>query len=531
MDRDGRTPSLEATEELVPGEQQCDQDPTWIVVLDGYDPMLERVRETLLTIADGHFGAQGSPLLHRGRARVLAAGLYDGCGPETHLLQCPLYSTVEADIEGEFAIRRTLDMRSATVEERVVAGGQRSVALDFASLPRPGVFAMRICGPCAYATDTVPSEMSAATADDGGVIAAIGQRSVEAAAGVTMDRIATYVTTSASPSDERPAVEGLEEAEREGFERLLVEHRAAWAARWEEADVVIEGDPALQRDVRFALYHLMGSVADSGEAAVGARGLSGPAYRGHVFWDADVYVLPFLAATHPQAARAMLEYRLRRLEPARARARAQGRRGARFPWESARDGMEVAPTRSRDRTGKVIPILTGELEEHIVADVAWAAACYVDWSGDDAFRTGGGAQLVVETARYWASRVRFDAAGRAHIDGVIGPDEYHERVDDNAFTNVMARWNLRRAAALASDVSRSPATRLRAGCTSPMPSSTATTRRLASTKSSQGSGISSHWSSPGACAPVRSPAMCSSGTTGCSTPRSSSRPMCSCSIT
>jgi trehalose/maltose hydrolase-like predicted phosphorylase len=100
--------------------------------------------------------------------------------------------------------------------------------------------------------------------------------------------------------------------------------------------------------------------------------------------------------------------------------------------------------------GTVLPVRTGELEEHIVADVAWAASCYLDWTGDEEFAAGSGLTLLVETARYWASRIRLDTEGRGHIENVIGPDEYHEEVDDNAFTNVMARWNLRRAAAAAS---------------------------------------------------------------------------------
>ena len=104
--------------------------------------------------------------------------------------------------------------------------------------------------------------------------------------------------------------------------------------------------------IRFALFHLMASVADSGEAAVGARGLTGTGYRGHVFWDADTFVLPFLAATHPASARAMLEYRLRRLPAAIEAARAVGRAGARFPWESARTGRDVTPTSARDRSGR-----------------------------------------------------------------------------------------------------------------------------------------------------------------------------------
>ena len=109
-------------------------------------------------------------------------------------------------------------------------------------------------------------------------------------------------------------------------------------------------------------------------------------------------------------------------------------------------GFDVTPRVARDRTGQLVPIRTGLIEEHIVAQVAWAGCCYTDWTGDAEFARGPGLRLLVETARYWRSRVRMTKDARAHIYGVIGPDEYHETVDDNAFTNVMARWNLRRAA-------------------------------------------------------------------------------------
>jgi trehalose/maltose hydrolase-like predicted phosphorylase len=278
-----------------------------------------------------------------------------------------------------------------------------------------------------------------------GALEAAGAQSVdgrgEAAA---LTRIAAYAVASNADGD-RPASQRLRAAQAARHERLLIEHRHAWAERWEQADVRIDGDPELQQAVRLALYHLIGSTADAGEAAVGARGLSGPGYRGHVFWDSDVFVLPFLAATHPPSARAILEYRIRRLPAAQAAARAQGRRGARFAWESAASGGDVTPRIARDRGGREVAIYTGQREEHIVADVAWAAACYIDWTGDERFRAGPGRRLIVETARYWASRIERDGDGSAHIRGVIGPDEYHELVNDNAYTNVLARWNLRRA--------------------------------------------------------------------------------------
>ena len=161
-----------------------------------------------------------------------------------------------------------------------------------------------------------------------------------------------------------------------------------------------------------------------------------------------MFVLPVLAAVRPAAARAMLEYRVRRLDGARRLARSEGMRGARFPWESARDGTDVTP-RTALLGAQPMQVRTGDLEVHIVADVAWSAWRYAEWSGDQKFLRGVGRPLIVDTARYWPSRARWDGSGRAHIDGVIGPDEYHVGVDDDAFTNVMARWNLRRAAELA----------------------------------------------------------------------------------
>ena len=131
-----------------------------------------------------------------------------------------------------------------------------------------------------------------------------------------VDRVvAVRAGTDAPPPPDVVAAAAVDQA-GVGVDRLLASHRRAWADRWEHADVTIEGDDRLQTAVRFALFHLMGSVTDTGEAAVGPRGLTGSGYSGHVFWDADAFVLPFLAATHPASARAMLEYRLRRLPAA-----------------------------------------------------------------------------------------------------------------------------------------------------------------------------------------------------------------------
>jgi trehalose/maltose hydrolase-like predicted phosphorylase len=408
---------------------ELDCDPDWTVAVDGLDDVMERVDESLLTLADGRVGTRGAPLFDHAAAApgVFLAGVYVGEGPETELAPCPDWTRLGIAPGRRRRLRRELDLATGLLREEGPA-----LALRFSSLARPGTVVLRAdaggASPKRAARGPKRSEVSAAIRNH--------------RHGTVIDRFGAY--------DERPeaAREALGQAEDAGFERLLREQRQAWADRWQAADVVLEGDAELQRAIRFALFHLMSSVGDGGEAAVGARGLSGSAYRGHVFWDSDVFVLPFLAATHPAAARAMLEYRIRRLPAAREEARKLGRAGARFAWESAGTGADVTPGSARLASGELVRIRTGELEEHIVGDVAWAAACYVDWTGDSAFAAGPGRELMVETARYWASRVRYGGDGRAHIYGVIGPDEYHEPVDDNAFTNVLARWNLRRAAGL-----------------------------------------------------------------------------------
>jgi Glycosyl hydrolase family 65 central catalytic domain len=141
-----------------------------------------------------------------------------------------------------------------------------------------------------------------------------------------LDRIAGYEGVQRGFADESAALDRVRGARKLGFDGLLCEHRRAWASRWEDADVRIDGDPELQLAVRFAIFHMLASVPEEGEAAVGARGLSGSAYRRHVFWDGDVYVLPSLAATNPQGARAMLEYRVQRLPEAIRAARPGPRR-------------------------------------------------------------------------------------------------------------------------------------------------------------------------------------------------------------
>ena len=237
--------------------------------------------------------------------------------------------------------------------------------------------------------------------------------------------------------------------------RWIAEHEKVWTERWRRAGVTIDGAPRLERALRFAAYHLLSAAnPDDPRTSIGARGLTGEAYRGHVFWDTEVFMLPFFLHAHPEAARALVEYRHATLAGAQRKAKAHGYEGALYAWESADTGDETTPSEVVSPFGEVVRVLSGEQEHHISADVAWAVCNYGQATGDVRLMGGVGLEILVETARFWASRVTRGADGLFHIHTVIGPDEYHEGVDDNAFTNWMARFNLRRAAAAAEATGR-----------------------------------------------------------------------------
>ncbi len=241
------------------------------------------------------------------------------------------------------------------------------------------------------------------------------------------------------------ALNALDRAKRIGWRNVLAEHEAAWTERWRLSDLELAGDDAARQALRFAIYHLNSAAnPDDERVSIGARALTGDAYLGHVFWDTETYVLPFYTATWPEAARALLMYRYHLLPAARAKAARAGWRGAMFAWESADTGEETTPEQILDARGQPIQVLCGTQEQHITADVAYAVWQYWEATGDDRFMLDAGAEILLETARFWASRATLEADGRSHIRGVIGPDEYHETIDDSAYTNVMARWNIRR---------------------------------------------------------------------------------------
>jgi kojibiose phosphorylase len=242
------------------------------------------------------------------------------------------------------------------------------------------------------------------------------------------------------------AVTTAARAAAEGWASLIAASAAAWALQWSDCDILVDGDPEAQIALRYNLFQLLiAAPRFTDRASIGAKTLSGFGYRHHAFWDTELFMLPPLTFLAPELARHMLMYRWHNLAGARAKARSNGFEGAQFPWESAGTGDEVTPVWVPDATDRrrLVRIWTGDIEIHITADIAYAVQQYWQVTGDDAFMRDHGAELILDGARFWASAATQEPDGRFHFRDVVGPDEYHERVDDNAFTNAMAQWHLR----------------------------------------------------------------------------------------
>lgn len=228
--------------------------------------------------------------------------------------------------------------------------------------------------------------------------------------------------------------------------RQIQEHSTLWNQFWSHADVTFKRSPELNQAQRFNLYHLKIAADHDPRSSIPAKALTGRAYEGHVFWDTEIFMFPFFLYTEPDIAKSLLMYRFNTLGGARKRAKKMGFRGACYAWESTVSGEDMTPSSITLQGGKEnIPIFTGAQQIHITADVAFAVWKYWDATLDLEFLAAYGAEILVETARFWVSRVSQSADG-SHILEVVGPDEYHHDVQDNAYTNWMAKFNLATAA-------------------------------------------------------------------------------------
>jgi alpha,alpha-trehalose phosphorylase len=225
----------------------------------------------------------------------------------------------------------------------------------------------------------------------------------------------------------------LDRAVRDGFEALVEAQRSFLDQFWARSDVRIEGNPAIQQAVRWNIFQLIQAAGRAEGTGIPAKGLTGSAYEGHFFWDTEVYVLPFLIYTAPRIARNLLRFRHSLLDDARRRAREVSQRGGLFPWRTI-NGEEASAYYE-----------AGTAQYHINADIVYALRKYVEATGDLELLSTIGAEILVETARLWADLGfhRDGGEGTFHIYGVTGPDEYTTLVNDNTYTNLMARLNLR----------------------------------------------------------------------------------------
>jgi trehalose/maltose hydrolase-like predicted phosphorylase len=265
----------------------------------------------------------------------------------------------------------------------------------------------------------------------------------------TFEKITAIYTSRDINTPLETAKTAAKTAAGQGYESLFAAHSAEWERYWDAADIEIEGDEEAQIRLRFTTYHILIAAPRQDEhASIGAKTLSGLGYKGHVFWDTELFMLPPFTLTMPELARNMLMYRYHRLAGARQKAKENGFEGAMFPWESTDTGLETTPQWSDPfPDGSRLRIWTGDNEQHISTDISYAVLQYWRWTGDDDFLLRYGAEIVLDTAVFWGSRVE-ERNGRYELSQQIGPDEYHENINNSVFVNRMVVWHLQQAFAL-----------------------------------------------------------------------------------
>ncbi|MEH2024579.1 beta-phosphoglucomutase [Nostoc sp.] len=267
---------------------------------------------------------------------------------------------------------------------------------------------------------------------------------------VTVEKLVTVFTSREIETPVLAAQEKL--AHLPDYATLLKAHEQAWDEVWQQSDILIEGDSTATFAVRYNLFQLLiAAPRHDDRVSIPAKTLSGFGYRGHVFWDTEIFMQPLFLFTQPAIARNLLTYRWHTLPGARRKAAHYGYRGAMFAWESADTGDEVTPRWSigSDFYGEDVRIWCRDREIHINADIPYAIWNYWQATGDDDWMQKCGAEVILDAAIFWGSRVEFNSEQeRYEIRGVIGADEYHELVHNNAFTNRMAQWHLEKAIAV-----------------------------------------------------------------------------------
>jgi trehalose/maltose hydrolase-like predicted phosphorylase len=278
--------------------------------------------------------------------------------------------------------------------------------------------------------------------------AAIRRISFEARAGKTYEwfkYVAVYTGLDVS-EPESEAVKSVHAAEARGYDELFKAHRQLWEERWSLSDVIIEGDEDAQFALRYSIYQLLIIAPTVSEkVSIPARGLSGQVYKGAVFWDTEMFMLPFFLHTDPKVARNLMMYRIHTLDGARRKAAEYGFLGAFYAWESQDTGDDACTLFNVNDvfTGRPMRTYFRDKQVHISGDVVHGIWQYVQFTGDESLLTSGGAEVIWECARFFYSYAYYNSVKeRYEILDVTGPDEYHERVNNNAFTNALVKETL-----------------------------------------------------------------------------------------
>ncbi|MDB5055403.1 MAG: kojibiose phosphorylase [Bacilli bacterium] len=236
------------------------------------------------------------------------------------------------------------------------------------------------------------------------------------------------------------------EALKKGYPALFQAHQQLWEQRWQQSDIEIIGDPEAQLALRYSIYHLLViAPTHSDQVSIPARGLSGQVYKGAVFWDTEMFMLPFFMYTNPEIARNLVKYRCHTLGGARLKAQEYGYRGAFYAWESQDTGEDACTLFNITDvfTGRPMRTYFRDKQVHISADVTYGIWQYYLLTGDESILLEGGAEVILECARFFYSYAYFNKdKARYEILDVTGPDEYHERVNNNIFTSRMVKYTL-----------------------------------------------------------------------------------------
>jgi beta-phosphoglucomutase len=258
--------------------------------------------------------------------------------------------------------------------------------------------------------------------------------------------VSLFTSQDGVQSTEAAAIEHSAAASRRGYRALYLRHAQAWEARWSRSDVVVGGDPEAQLALRYSIYQLyLAAPVHTDKLSIPARGLSGQTYKGAIFWDTEMFMLPFFLYTNPALAKNLVKYRCHTLDGAKRKAVEYGYRGAFYAWESQETGDDACTNFNVTDvfTGRPMRTYFRDKQIHISADVVYGIWQYYSITGDDSVLFEGGAEVILECARFFYSYAYFKQdKNRFEVLDVTGPDEYHERVNNNAFTNSAVKYSL-----------------------------------------------------------------------------------------